>query len=104
MAVKQGKKYREMQDGGGRCSPGRWKLGARAHPDEVAKEMVDWFSHFIVEHLSREERSKAVCMMATGKVSESPWDRWKSRLGVTLNPRPRPKKGRGVYRLRRRVI
>ena len=67
--VHQGHRIRDLEDGAGICSPGRWKRHRRRLPD------TEGLAKMVIEKMcmGEEHWSKSVLKMMAGKQAESPF-------------------------------
>ena len=71
MMIRRGTKAREMHDGAGLCSSGRWAPEQRTLPDnEVLRE----FRHLLQQHVVPYLDSDLFARLTFGKIKENPFD------------------------------
>ena len=71
MMIGRGSKAREMHDGAGLCSPGRWLPEQRKLPENpVLSELQGMLKQYVVRYLGTDLFARLAC----GKVKECPFD------------------------------
>ena len=92
----RGSRHREINDGGGLCSPGRWAPSRRKLPLFAAK-VTEALETVVVEIAAQEGEgywSRVVCSLACGKVDTDPLEGCRHQSGSSDHQAPR---NRGVF-------